>query len=113
MARVRTYSPALGAVAVLTFSLALAGCSSSGAGKGFNLFPQGHRLTDTAKSLRSANTGILTVPRELEKEPLPAYTVEPGDVLLIAPIDLDSPIRLPGDQPVMPDGTINLGKYGQ
>jgi protein involved in polysaccharide export with SLBB domain len=53
------------------------------------------------------------VPRELEKQPLPAYVVEPGDVLLVQPADLDSPVRLPADQPVLPDGTINLGKYGQ
>ena len=33
-------------------------------------------------------------------------------MLLIQPTDLDSPVRLPGDQPVLPDGTINLGRYG-
>jgi protein involved in polysaccharide export with SLBB domain len=59
------------------------------------------------------NTHALLIPRELEKQPLPPYTVEPGDVLLVQPLDLDSPARLPGDQPVLPDGTINLGKYGQ
>lgn len=90
----------------------LAGCTSPGT-QGFNLFPQGHRLTDAAKAMRDANSGVLQVPRELEKEPLPPYTVEPGDVLLIQPVDLDSPVRLPGDQPVLPDGTVNLGKYGQ
>jgi protein involved in polysaccharide export with SLBB domain len=34
-------------------------------------------------------------------------------VLLVQPADLDSPLRLPGDQPVMPDGTISLGRFGQ
>ena len=53
------------------------------------------------------------MPRELDKRPQPPYIVEPGDVLLILPADVDSPIRLPGDQPVMPDGTIQLGKYGR
>jgi protein involved in polysaccharide export with SLBB domain len=53
------------------------------------------------------------LPKELDKRPLPPYTVEPGDVLLVHPVDLDSPIRLPGDQPIMPDGTINLGRYGR
>src|SRR5262249_18970851 len=37
----------------------------------------------------------------------------PGDVLLVQPVDLDSPARIPGDQPVLPDGTINLGRYGR
>lgn len=91
-------------------SVLLAGCST-GPG-GFTLFPTGHRLMDSAEDMRLANGGILALPRELKKEPLPAYVVEPGDVLLVQPVDLDSPVRLPGDQPVLPDGTINLGRYG-
>jgi hypothetical protein len=34
-------------------------------------------------------------------------------VLLVQPVDLESPVRLPGDQPVLTDGTIQLGKYGR
>ena len=33
-------------------------------------------------------------------------------MLLVQPSSLDSPVRLPGDQPVLPDGTIHLGRYG-
>ncbi|HEV3117712.1 MAG TPA: SLBB domain-containing protein [Gemmataceae bacterium] len=58
-------------------------------------------------------TSNLPLPRELDKSPLPPYVVEPGDVLLVVAADLDSPVRLPGDQPVFPDGTINLGRYGR
>ena len=98
-------------LAFLTFGMV--GCTS-GPGRGFSLLPpQGHKLTESAKQLRDANYGPLQVPRELEKQPLPAYIVEPGDVLLVQPADLDSPVRLPADQPVLLDGTINLGKYGQ
>ena len=92
-------------------ALVLAGCTSS-PGRGFTLFPEGHRLTSDAKSLRQVNAPPLQVPRELDKQPAPLYTVEPGDVLLVQPSDLDSPIRIQGDQPVLIDGTINLGKYG-
>ena len=92
--------------------LAVSGCSS-GPGKGSLFGAQGHKLTDSAKELRDANARPLHVPRELDKQPLPAYAVEPGDVLLVQSMDLDSPVRLPADQPVLPDGTINLGKYGQ
>jgi protein involved in polysaccharide export with SLBB domain len=53
------------------------------------------------------------LPRELAKEPLPPYVVEPGDVLLIQAVDIDSPLRLPGDQPVLPDGSIDLGRHGR
>ncbi|MFO0967270.1 MAG: polysaccharide biosynthesis/export family protein [Gemmataceae bacterium] len=88
-----------------------AGCSSLTGGKGSPFAPS-HHLTDAAKDLRLANAGARAVPRELEKQPLPSYIVEPGDVLLVTPADIDSPVRLPGDQPVLPDGTINLGKYG-
>lgn len=90
-----------------------AGCTS-GPGRGFSFLPpQGHKLTESAKAVRDANTHALMVPRELEKQPLPEYIVEPGDVLLIQPADLDSPARgIPADQPVLPDGTINLGRYG-
>src|SRR5436305_2429582 len=92
--------------------LLLASCSSS-PGRGFTLFPEGHRLIDSAKEMRSAAPEPLPLPRELDKRVLPAYVVEPGDALLVQPVDLDSPVRLPADQPVLPDGTINLGRYGQ
>jgi polysaccharide export outer membrane protein len=102
---------------MLTVSMPLllitAGCSSLTGGKGFSLFPQGHKLTNDAKAMRAANIGPLALPRELEKQPLAPYVVEPGDVLLVQPVELDSPARLPGDQPILPDGTIHLGKYGQ
>src|SRR5690349_14410565 len=88
-----------------------AGCSMV-PGRGLTLFPEGHKLIDAAKDLRAAYPEALPLPKELDKQPLPPYTVEPGDVLLVQPADLDSPLRLPGDQPVMPDGTINLGRYG-
>ncbi len=51
--------------------------------------------------------------RELDKCVSGPYVVEPGDVLLTQPASLDSPVRLPGDQPVLPDGTIQLGRYGR
>ncbi len=107
MARLCKLGALVGLLALLS-----AGCSAV-PGRGLTLFPEGHPLTDTAKALRSAYPTALPLPKELDKRPLPPYTVEPGDVLLIQPADLDSPLRLPGDQPVMPDGTINLGRYGQ
>jgi polysaccharide biosynthesis/export protein len=90
----------------------LAGCTS-GPSRSSSRVVQSHQLTGEAKDLRQVNARPLDIPRELEKQPLPAYIAEPGDVLLIQPAELDSPVRLPADQPVLPDGTINLGKYGQ
>ncbi len=90
------------------------GCTSpTGGGGPFGLFPEGQRLTDSARQLRAASPAPLPLPRELEKQVTAAYVVEPGDVLLIQPADLDSPARLPGDQPVLADGTVTLGRYGR
>jgi polysaccharide export outer membrane protein len=69
-------------------------------------------LTSSAKDLREASGPPPGVARELEKRPAGPYIIEPGDVLLVQPASLDSPLRLPGDQVVLPDGTIQLGQYG-
>jgi polysaccharide export outer membrane protein len=52
------------------------------------------------------------LPRELHKVTLPAYVIEPPDILLVeSNLGLkDQPIR--GQHLVRPDGTINLGIYG-
>ena len=89
----------------------LSGCSSS-AGNLLGLYSGGHRLIPEAKTLRSAYPEPLPIPRELDKRVSLLYVVEPGDVLLVQPVNLDSPVRLPGDQTVLPDGTIQLGRYG-
>lgn len=93
-------------------ALLLSGCSIA-PGNPFGFASQNHRLLDTAEAMRQAAPEPLPLPRELDKQVLASYIVEPGDVLLVQPIDLDSSVRLPGDQPVLPDGTINLGRYGR
>ena len=90
----------------------LAGCTG-GPGGSFSAFNPTHKLIDPAKAMRLAAPVPAAVPRELDKRPQPPYVVEPGDVLLVQPADVESPAHLPGDQPVMPDGTIQLGKYGR
>src|SRR5260370_13080889 len=62
--------------------------------------------------MRQAAPDPLPLPRELDKNLLPAYVVEPGDVLLVQPADFESPVRIPADQPVLQEGTVNLGRYG-
>lgn len=86
----------------------LSGCANI-----FGLTPSGNRLIPAAKALRSAYPEPLALPRELEKRIALPYIVEPGDVLLVQPAAIDSPVHLPGDQTVLPDGTIQLGSYGQ
>jgi polysaccharide biosynthesis/export protein len=95
-------------VPCLALVLVSAGCG----GHHYTLFPERHNMLDTAWDIRQATPVPVNAPRELDKHVLPAYLVEPGDVLLVSASDLDSPVRLPGDQPVLPDGTISLGRYG-
>lgn len=91
------------------FLIPATGCAFP-VGPRMTLFPERSYLLPAARELREGSPP--DVPRELARTVLPPYVVEPGDVLLVQPADLDSPIRLPGDQPVLPDGTINLGRYG-
>ena len=77
--------------ALLTLAATLCGCSTGPGGYRFTLFPEGHRLLESTKQVRSAYAGAQPVPRELDKHVAPLYTVEPGDVLLVQPVNLDSP----------------------
>jgi len=93
--------------------LLLAGCAGP-ANAPFSLFPHGmNRMTEVAKKLRAATPYAPAVPRELDKDVTPPYIVEPGDVLLVQTVDPNSSFRLPGDQPVLPDGAIQVGQYGR
>lgn len=56
-----------------------------------------------------------TIPREFDKQSLPAYVVEPPDILLIQASD-NVTLKLQaieGQHLVAPDGTVNLGIYGK
>jgi polysaccharide export outer membrane protein len=86
------------------------GCSTLGAP--FGVTPPAHKLTAQAEELRK-QSGVAPLPRELNKTLLAPYVVEPGDTLLVIPARLDSPLRLPGDQPVLMDGTIDLAEFGR
>jgi protein involved in polysaccharide export with SLBB domain len=100
----------LGWLAVV--GLTTAGCLPS-AGSKLSLFPEGNRLSDSAQALRTQSAPPPGIARELDKQVSGPYVIEPGDVLLVQPASLDSPVRLPGDQPVLADGSIQLGRFGR
>jgi protein involved in polysaccharide export with SLBB domain len=100
-----------GALTVLGFLLAVVGCSSLGDSIG--LSPPGYPLLNDARAIRDTAPVPAPSGRELNKELFPTHLVEPGETLLVQPVDLDSPVRLPPDQPVQSDGTIDLGVYGR
>jgi protein involved in polysaccharide export with SLBB domain len=87
------------------------GCSTAGGAS--SLFPNDHRLLRTTRDLAAAARRYAPIPRELAKQALLPYFVQPGDVLLLEVTDLESEVRLPPDQTVMPDGTIDLAQYGR
>jgi protein involved in polysaccharide export with SLBB domain len=93
--------------AVIAWTLVISGCATGG---GMNTSP--HKLLAIAKQFREGDQ-LVHLPRELDKGVLPAYLLEPGDSLLVQPANLDSPVRLPTDQTVLPDGQIELGMYGR
>jgi protein involved in polysaccharide export with SLBB domain len=99
-------------VALACGALGAVGCSTVPGASGIPfLSPPRHSLLEDAKAVRQQAPDDM--PRELSKRPLAPYVVEPGDVLLIQPIDPDSTVRLPGDQPILLDGTVNLGRFGR
>ena len=89
----------------------LAGCSSSGGT--FTLFPTGDHLLKSTDFVRREVPRRVPIPRELDKTVLSEYILQPGDVLVLEPTALDSPIRFPADQSILPDGTIDLARYGR
>jgi polysaccharide biosynthesis/export protein len=89
--------------------LLLAGCGAAGSSAA--LFPDRYPLGQLAQAQRQCNP--VDLPRELNKAWIETYIIEPGDGLLVMPSDLDSKLRLPADQTVLPDGSIDLGKYGK
>jgi polysaccharide biosynthesis/export protein len=66
-----------------------------------------------AKDFRQAAGHRKDVPNELAKATLNPHRVEAGDALVIEPNDFNSPVRLPSDQTVQSDGTIDMGAYGR
>ncbi len=85
------------------------GCSSLG----LSLFPTGHYLTDQSEQILKQAPKSAMIPRELNRTVMPVHYLEPGDVLLLEPVKLDSEVRLPADQRVLVDGSIDLGKFGR
>ena len=97
--------------ALLLLFAILAGCSTPSGS--FTLFPASDHLMKTTKFVRRGVPKQLPVPRELEKTVIPEYILQPGDVLVVEPTKLDSPIRFPADQTILADGTVDLGRYGR
>ena len=100
---------------VALFAIAMcaqSGCSTLGSlGLPFGNNPD--KLLKTTDNFRKQVVRPAVWPSELSREVLASYILEPGDTVLIESTEFDSVARFPGDQTVMLDGMISLGKYGQ
>jgi polysaccharide export outer membrane protein len=92
--------------------LSQTGCRTA-ASMGLPLSSGSNNLLSDAVEIRQAVGHQEGVPTELAKVALSPHRMEAGDVLVIEPNDFNSPVRLPGDQTVQQDGTIELGTYGR
>src|SRR5262249_30065431 len=86
-----------------------AGCGT--VAQGVSPLPDRYPLAGDARMARLC--APQNIPRELNKQWLARYPVQPGARVLILPADLESKIRMPSDQTILADGTIDLGKYGR
>lgn len=106
-------SAVLKSIVVMTFltlcSTMLAGCSSLG----LSLYPAGSFLTEQAEQVLDQSPRHVSLPRELDLGVLQSHHLQPGDVLLLEPVDLASDLRLPADQKVLVDGTLDLAEFGR
>lgn len=85
------------------------GCSSLG----LTLWPSQLPMLSKAKDFAARSPLPSGLEHELAKQVRPDYFVEPGDRLLVEPIELDSEFQAIGDQKVKLDGSIDLGRYGR
>ncbi|MEZ6137611.1 MAG: polysaccharide biosynthesis/export family protein [Pirellulaceae bacterium] len=89
--------------------LVCGGCSSLG----LTLWPSQLPMLSKAKEFAQRSPLPSGLEHELAKQVLPEYFVEPGDRLLLEPVELDSEFQATGDQEVMVDGSVDLAHFGR
>lgn len=89
--------------------LAVPGCSTLG----ISLYPATSALTTESKAVLDGSRIPAGIPRENAMTVLPPHALQPGDAILVEPLQFDRDLRLPADQIVLADGTIDLGPFGR
>lgn len=84
------------------------GCSALGLS-----LSSGQPLTKEAEAVLDQSRIPSDIARENAKTVLPPHRLQPGDAVLIEPVSIERDLRLPADQTVLADGTIDLGPYGR
>jgi len=85
------------------------GCSTLG----LTLWPTELPLLDKAKEFASKSHVPNGLNHELSKQVVADYFLEPGDRVSIESMTLESKFQSMGDQVVLVDGSVDLGKFGR
>lgn len=96
-------------ILTLAFTTCMLGCSTLG----ISVSPPQNNLTEQVEAVVDHSPRRALLPRELDMNVLTAHYLQPGDVLLVEPVDLASDVRFPVDQKVLADGTIDLSGFGR
>ena len=91
------------------FCCFLSGCSSLG----LSLWPSNLPILNKARSFAKQSPLPSGLNYELSKVVVPDYFLEPGDRIVVEPVNLDGEFRSIGDQVVLVDGSIELGVFGR
>ncbi len=94
-------------------SFVLIGCMCGCSSLGLSGWPAQFQLLSKTREYAAASPLPSGLPNELAKTEVRSYFVEPGDRILIEPIDLESEIGSFGDQKIQVDGSIDLGEFGR
>lgn len=105
----RTLSSPLMGIPFFVLILASTGCSTLG----LSLWPAQFPLLSQTKEFAASAPLPNNLADELTKQVLAEYFLEPGDRILIEPLQLDSKFRTVGDQKIQVDGSIDLGEFGR
>ncbi|MEL6108665.1 MAG: polysaccharide biosynthesis/export family protein [Planctomycetota bacterium] len=85
------------------------GCSMLG----FAPVPVAHLMLEDTKAVLEGTPAQSRVPRELSKQVPVLSTLQPGDQVFLEMVGSDIEVRLPPDQEVMADGSLDLGEFGR
>ena len=96
------------AIGLVIGMMATAGCSTLD----LSLWPASFPLFAT-KALAERSPKPNALAKELDKQTVSDYFVEPGDRILVEATSLNSDFQAIGDQKIQIDGSIDLGRFGR
>lgn len=97
----------------VTVALCLLLCCSGCSSLGLSLHPSGTTLSTEAERVLNGSRIPSGMARENAKTVLQPHALQPGDAVLIESMTEQRDLRVPPDQTVFADGTVDLGPFGR